>query len=336
MSITPIEAATHSTTANNATRDEAGGERFTLAHFSDPHFARVDHIEKSDLFNKRLLGFLRWKLKRRAEHSDELLTILRQDLQRTKPNHIAITGDLTQLGLPIEFQTVHAWLQTIGPAKRVTVIPGNHDTYVQTDWQSTFAHWSEYMAADGTDRPAEMVTDLNGFFPTLRIRDRIALIGINTAHPTGLHLATGTIGSGQLQKLETILKNLSGRDLFRIILIHHPPAQHVVSWRRSLTDAASLRMLLERYGAEMVLFGHAHRKVFANLETPSGLIPAIGVPSASSRSDKDDRRSCYYLYEIISTVTGWKVHMVERFFSSEKRRFVDGQQQHFTFPVRAG
>jgi 3',5'-cyclic AMP phosphodiesterase CpdA len=335
MPITPIEAASLASTADNATRDAAGGNRFTLAHFSDPHFARVDHIEKSDLFNKRLLGFLRWKLKRRAEHSDELLTILRQDLQRTKPNHIAITGDLTQLGLPIEFQTVHAWLQTIGPAKGVTVIPGNHDTYVQTDWQDTFALWSEYMAADGSDRPAGMVTNLNGFFPTLRIRDRIALIGINTAHPTGLHLATGTMGSSQLQKLETILKNLSGRDLFRIILIHHPPVQNVVSWRRSLTDAASLRRLLERYGAELVLFGHAHKKVFANLEAPSGLIPAIGAPSASSQSDLDERRSCYYLYEIRSTVEGWRVHMVERFFASKKQCFVDGQQRDFTLPARA-
>jgi 3',5'-cyclic AMP phosphodiesterase CpdA len=335
MSITPIEPAALSCTANKATRSEDGGKRFILAHFSDPHFARVDHIETSDLFNKRLLGFLRWKLKRRAEHSDELLTILCQDLQRTKPNHIAITGDLTQLGLPIEFQTARDWLRTIGTGQKVTVIPGNHDAYVKTDWQKTFVHWQQYMAGDGPDRPDAMLTSLEGVFPTLRIRDRVALVGINTAHPTGLHLATGTIGSGQLKKLETLLKNLSGQDLFRIILVHHPPAQNIVSWRRSLTDAASLRVLLERYGAELVLFGHAHKKVYVNLETPSGLIPAIGAPSASSQSRKDERRSCYNLYEIISTAEGWKVHVTERFFSFEKYYFVDGQQLDFTLPVRA-
>ena len=164
MSITPIEAANFSSTANKVTRDLAGGKRFVLAHFSDPHFARVDHIETSDLFNKRLLGFLRWKLKRRAEHSDELLTILCQDLQRTKPNHIAITGDLTQLGLPIEFQTAHDWLRTIGTAQRVTVIPGNHDTYVKTDWQKTFAHWLEYMAADGRIDPPKCLPVWMGSF----------------------------------------------------------------------------------------------------------------------------------------------------------------------------
>ncbi len=336
MSIPPIEAATHGSTADKTRREEAGGKRFTLAHFSDPHFARVDAIEKSDLFNKRFLGFLRWKLKRRNEHSDELLTILRQDLQRTKPNHIAITGDLTQLALPIEFQTVHAWLQTIGPAERVTVIPGNHDAYVQTDWRKSFAHWAEYMAGDGPDGTADRQPAVEGFFPSLRIRDRIALIGINTAQPTGLHLATGTIGSFQLQRLETLLKSLAGRDLFRIILIHHPPARNVVSWRRCLTDAASLRMLLQEYGAEMVLFGHTHKKVYARLETPSGLIPVIGAPSASSQSDLEERRSCYFLYEIVSTATGWKVNMAERFFSCKKQCFVDGEQQNFILPLQAG
>lgn len=335
MVSTPSDTAKLNSTSNQTTVDAGTGKRFVLAHFSDPHFARVDHIEKSDFLNKRLLGYLRYKLKRQAEHCEEVLNILDNDLQLAKPDHIVITGDLTQLGLPIEFRIARDWLQTLGSADRVTIIPGNHDTYIKTNWHETFTHWLDYIVADRSDQPVDLVTDLEGLFPTLRIRDRIALIGISTAHPSRPHLATGTIGSAQLKKLETILTHLSGQNLFRIILIHHPPAQGVVSRRRGLTDAASLRMLLKRYGAELVLFGHAHKTVSAQLETPSGLIPAIGAPSASSLSPKNERRSRYYLFDITSNPEGWKVHLAERFFSPEKYRFVDGRQHDFSFPAGA-
>ncbi|MFT5699935.1 MAG: 3',5'-cyclic AMP phosphodiesterase CpdA [Desulforhopalus sp.] len=317
------------------TTEDTAGKSFVLAHFSDPHFARVDHIGTDELLNKRLLGYLKWKLKRQGVHSDELITILNKDLQRTKPDHIAITGDLTQLGLPIEFEITRDWLQTLGTANKVTVIPGNHDTYVETDWHKTFAHWLDYMEPDVQDQPTDLKSSLDGLFPTLRIRNRIALIGVNTAYPCGLHLATGKIGDDQLRKLEIILKQISGKRLFRIILIHHPPVQSIVSWRRRLTDASSLRIMLKRYGAELVLFGHAHKISQSNLETPSGLIPAMGAPSISSLSAKEERRARYYLYTITSTVEGWKVHLDERIFSLEHYRFVDGRQQHFIFPDKA-
>ena len=334
MPSTLLDTSMLNSTTNQTTTDEAAEKSFVLAHFSDPHFARLDNIKTSNLVNKRLLGYLKWKLKRQAVHSEELLTILNKDLQQTKPDHIAITGDLTQLCLPIEFEIARDWLQTLGTANRVTVIPGNHDTYVETDWHETFAHWLDYMVADVQGQPDNTLTSLDELFPTLRIHNQIALIGINTAYPCGLHLATGKIGDVQLRKLEIILKQLSGKGLFRIILIHHPPVQSIVSWRRSLTDAASLRIMLKRYGAELVLFGHAHKRSQSKLDTPSGLIPAMGAPSVSSLSQKDERRSRYYLYRITSTKEGWKVHLDERVFSLELYRFIEGRQQDFFFPAK--
>ncbi len=328
------DTAKHTNTVHEMTETTAAGKSFILAHFSDPHLARVDHVNTSDLLSKRLFGYLRYKLKRGAEHSDELLTILSKDLQRTKPDHIAITGDLTQLSLAIEFEAARKWLQSLGSASSVTAIPGNHDTYVKMGWDKTFVHWIDYMAGDSQKQPAELITSLDGLFPTLRIRGRIALIGINTAFPSGLHLATGKIGDDQLTKLEHVLKHLSDQHLFRIILIHHPPVQGVVSTRKSLTDAAPLRAILERYKVELLLFGHSHETVHANLRTQSGIIPAIGAPSVSSRSPKEKRRSRYYLYKITSIPDGWKVQMNERFFSLAQYRFIDGRQEDFSFPSR--
>lgn len=331
----PSNTSNISSTTDHMTEDAACGKSFVLAHFSDPHFARVDHIQASDLLTKRLLGYLRWKLKRQAQHNSEILTILNEDLQRTKPDHIVITGDLTQLGLPVEFATVHEWLKTIGTGETVTIVPGNHDTYIRTEWHETFRHWLEYMVADTEVQQESPIHCLGDMFPTLRIRDRVALIGINTAHPSSPHLAIGTVGSEQLEKLEKLLKQLSGQSLFRILLIHHPPVKNIVSWRKSLTDSTSLGEILKKYGVELVLFGHSHKRVYKSLDWPSGSIPVIGAPSASSLYSHDERRSCYYLYTITPSAAGWKVHVRERVFSVETWCFVNGGIQDFSYPAQA-
>ena len=71
----------------------------TLAHLSDPHIACMEDISARDFVNKRLFGYLRWKLHRGAEHGSGVLSALQTDLTQTKPDHIAVTGDLTHLGL---------------------------------------------------------------------------------------------------------------------------------------------------------------------------------------------------------------------------------------------
>jgi 3',5'-cyclic AMP phosphodiesterase CpdA len=88
-------------------------KRFILAHISDPHIVCIDPIKRRDFINKRLLGYLRWKLHRKAEHRNEILAVLQKDLQRAKPDHIAITGDLTHLSLPSEFKKARRWLQSL-------------------------------------------------------------------------------------------------------------------------------------------------------------------------------------------------------------------------------
>ncbi len=317
-------------TANHGAKDTTNGKDFTIAHLSDPHIARVEQIRGRDLLSKRLFGYLRWKLKRRHEHSDELLTILLKDLQRSKPDHIAITGDLTQLSLPLEFTLARDWLRSIGTPEQVSVIPGNHDTYVSTAWDQSFIHWLDYMQGDKQAQQAGAIASLDALYPTLRIRKRVALIGICTAQPSALHLASGSIGAGQLKKLQAILKEVEGQGLFRIILIHHPPITGVVNWRRSLTDVNALQALIKQYGSELILFGHAHKSYYGDLTTPAGLVPVMGAPSASALGRTDERRSRYYLYKIIPSAGGWKVLMHERVFSLSRHQFVDGRQQVFS------
>lgn len=299
-----------------------GDEEFTLAHLSDPHLSSLNGVEARDLSSKRLLGYLSWRIRRRAEHRIEVIEALLRDLRETAPDHIVITGDLTHLGLPSEFREAERWLRSLRPPSEVTVIPGNHDAYASDAWDRTFALWTPYMVSDSARGDPGPEGGFPSVFPSLRVRGDAALIGVSTARPSAPFLAVGSVGKAQLRKLERLLEETAGRRLFRIVLVHHPPAPGTVPWRKRLTDGEELRAILARQGAELVLHGHAHRPTLSRLRTPAGWTPAIGAPSASSCSRTSKRPGGYNLYRLVRREGGWDLRTTARVYSPEKERFV--------------
>ena len=299
----------------------------TLAHLSDPHISCLDSITARDLVSKRLFGFLKWKLHRGAEHGHNLLSALQADLKQTKPDQIAVTGDLTHLGLPSEYNKARHWLQTLGSPTRVTVIPGNHDSYVKLIWHQTMAHWADYMISVLPGEENLNPVNTESIFPSLRIRGCIAIIGVNTSRPSAPHLATGSIGAGQLQRLEALLAQTAQKQYFRVLLIHHPPTRGTVSWRKRLTDAPALRTVLDEHGTELILHGHAHRTHHNFLKTPSGIIPVMGVPSITALGRTPERRARYNIYRISPVGKTWDIQVEVRVYSLEKDCFIRESQQ---------
>lgn len=299
----------------------------TLAHLSDPHISCMNAIAARDLLNKRLFGYLKWKLHRGARHGDSVLSALHADLEKTNPDHIAVTGDLTHLSLSAEFKKARQWLQSLGSPSQVTVIPGNHDTYVNTDWHKTMAHWTEYMLSDTPRDDDHNLENMDRIFPSLRIRGRVAIIGVCTAQPCAPHLAVGSIGAIQLHRLEKILSQSARRKYFRVVLIHHPPVSGTVSWRKRLTDAPALQSLLARFGAELILHGHAHRAHQSYLKTPSGSVPVMGVPSITALDREPARRARYFLYHISPGADDWNVRLQVRIYTADQNCFIRENEQ---------
>lgn len=302
----------------------------TLAHLSDPHIACMDDITARYLLSKRLFGYLRWKLQRGATHDSSVLAALKADLARTRPDHIAVTGDLTHLGLSAEFKKARQWLQELGSPSQVTVIPGNHDAYVKTSWPEGMDHWTEYMISDAGRQNDPKAKQTKPIFPSLRIRGCVALIGVSTARPSAPHLAVGSIGAEQLHDLATILAQTARRQQYRVLLIHHPPVPGTVNWRKRLTDAADLLRLLDQYGVELVLHGHAHRTLQRCLSTPAGNIPVRGAPSITALDRTPDRRARYYIYQITPGCEGYAVSLEVRIYSPEKNRFIRESKRMLT------
>jgi 3',5'-cyclic AMP phosphodiesterase CpdA len=271
-----------------------------LAHLSDLHMAAQPRL--AELFSKRGLGFINWQRKRKSIHRPEILDALTRDLKAQTVDHVAVTGDLVNFSLADEYARARAWLDGLGPAQDVTVIPGNHDVYVRGVEPSPAAYWGDYMRGDdGTDH-----------FPVLRQRADVALIALSSGVPTGPFMATGRLGQQQLARFAEALA--ATRGLFRVVLIHHPPTSPLKRYMRRLTDAAALRGVLARHGAELLLHGHDHRRALVRLDGPSGTkIPAVGVPSASALSPHGSEDGAgYTIFRIDGEAPAWRCEMIAR------------------------
>jgi len=318
-----VDLTIHADEREAARSDASGDADFVLAHVSDLHLSTLDGVGARALLDKRILGYLSWRHRRRREHRTEALDALRADLEVLRPDHIAVTGDLTHLGLPHEFRQAAAWLGRLGPPEHITVVPGNHDAYVREAWRDTFAQWSAYMRGDDASG-----TEGDAAFPTLRLRRDVALIGLSTAQPSAPFLATGRLGAAQLEALDRMLEATGAAGRFRIVLLHHPPGRDTVRWRKSLRDGQALRDVLARRGAELILHGHAHFSAATYLDGARGRNLAIGVPSASAVSHRADRCAAYHLYRIRRVGAGWRLAVSVRAYSPGGGRFVadDGRR----------
>ena len=74
--------------------------------------------------------------------------------------------------------------------------------------------------------------------------------------------------------------------------------------RRRLSDSAELRAVLHQEGAELVLHGHGHRTLIAEIPGPSHTVPVVGVRSSSHTGVPENRRAQYHLFRIESAGTG--------------------------------
>jgi len=276
---------------------------FTLAHLSDLHLPPLPSPRLSELAGKRALGYLNWTRNRHKFHKRGVLDLLVSDLQAQMPDHIAVTGDLVNLALEAEFAPSRAWLEKVGAPDRVTVIPGNHDTYVRATQHRFVEAWGDYIAGDAA-------SDRGAAFPAVRRRGPLALISVSSAVPTPPLMATGWLGRSQLDALAQILARLSTKQAFRVLLIHHPLRSNARTKR--LTDSSELRALLKQHGVELVLHGHDHVHSTIWIDGPKGLIPAVGVPSASALAHGRYPAAAYNLFSILREDGAWRCELTVR------------------------
>jgi 3',5'-cyclic AMP phosphodiesterase CpdA len=291
---------------------------FLLAHISDIHLAPLPRPALGELMSKRGLGYLNWLRKRRAIHRLDVLAAIVADLKAQQPDHIAVTGDLVNLSLSNEYGPARVWLDALGAPQDTTFVPGNHDAYVRAVAGRAAQDWGDYMHGDTSET-----------FPFVRRRGKVALIGLSTSVPTLPLAATGRLGREQLTRLGDVLAALKKEELFRVILIHHPPTPGVNRFRR-LHDAAELREVLRKHGAELLLHGHLHESSLIWISGPRESIPCIGAPSASGSPHYKDDPAGYNLFEIDGEPGDWHCQVIARGMSREDGTIGEVSRQMLT------
>lgn len=290
----------------------------SFAHVSDLHLPFEPQLSFKQRFSKRQLSAWSWR-RRRAVQRPEILDALREDLRAHQPGHVVLTGDITNFSLPGEFVQAARWLAEFAPAGCISAVPGNHDALVPVPHAEGLGQLDAYMTGEDG-------------WPYIVRRGEASFIGLKSAVPTAPLRASGRLGMPQLARLEDKLKEEGAAGFTRIVMLHHPPVDGAVSWRKALADRGELRAVLKRAGAELVLHGHARGARLESVAGPRGPIPVLCVPSSSALPNPHDEAARWHLVSLPQGRGDRWARVLVRQWSLAAKGFVDAARYELRLP----
>ena len=293
---------------------------FSLAHLSDLHLGPLPvGAARRNFAFKRSIGAINWRLTRHMVHDPAVALAVAHDIRESKADHVACTGDIVNVAAHDEFPAAAEWLRNFGAADWISFVPGNHDTYVRCNWEHGLGHLGDFMTGDMRVKSTQSNAQIATPFPFVRLRRNIALIGLSSGVPQPLHKAAGRLGATQLESLRVLLRELKERGYARVVMIHHPPLPGQARPRKALDDAGPLRDILVAEGAELVLHGHNHLHMMTPLDTRTGKLHVMGVPSASVGRPTHYPLAGWNLYRISRQAGKWLTQVTTRSWNAEHR-----------------
>ena len=250
--------------------------RTRIAHLSDVHMldARPGRSRSGWSMRHRFLSFGRpldvVGRRRKLAHA---LSAAR----RVGAGHVVVSGDLTEIGAPGEFESLaEVLLESAFAPGQITLVPGNHDLYSSPDgWRwalegplSPFARTSA--------REAGRIVECAG----------LRLLPLDVTLHQAVTRSAGIIRDEALSTLERRAADPALSDRPLVVVQHHPPFVRrttALHWVDGLIGAASLMILLERFRHLFVLHGHLHSVVNRVLEC--GVARVLGATAVVDDGD---------------------------------------------------
>ena len=271
---------------------------FSIGHLSDLHATPVRFEGVQQLLNKRFFGWVSWHLRRRHVYRPDVLDALIEDLRDDGPRPGGGDGRSDERR----------------PRERVRRRARVARTHRQPRARLRHSRQPRRLRV-GSARPVlGPVVRVPGLRPApRRRRGREWRRGVPDAPAARSGGARGRVlgapdagSSGPLDPWGPTSSSGSRRcwwssrdvDVCRVVLIHHPITDGATSSRRSLSDAAAVRAVLRRAGADLVLHGHNHRTQLFQVPGPEGPIPVVGVRSSSYMGRKPGKRAHYHIYDL--------------------------------------
>ena len=199
-------------------------------------------------------------------------------IERTAPELIVASGDLTHRGRPDQHEAAATFLRSLGPP--VLAIPGNHDIpyTFPARFTRTFAEFERHWE---TTEPVFRS-------PALHV------VGLNSVRPW--RHQSGGIRDAQLARARELLAE-APEGAVRVVALHH----HLVGapWRsrkKPVSRRSHVLAALVDSGAELILAGHIHQGAVSErheFEVISGdvrgvvvsIAPGLGQPRPNRRGE---------------------------------------------------
>lgn len=223
------------------------------------------------------------------------------DIARARPDHLVLSGDLTQSSTRSEFAVARARLDQHLGGLPTTVIPGNHDVFrpeavAQRWFQASFGeHARCALGGEG--------------FPFCHLPGQeIALLALDssphdpTQDPADVK---GLVGAEQLARFVALASHPEVRRRLVVVVLHHhlrlSEADAIASDPKDptpLVDADAVEAAIAAAGARVVLHGHRHKQMRLDLHLGAHAVPVL-CPGSGTRADpRADRTARWSMYEL--------------------------------------
>jgi 3',5'-cyclic AMP phosphodiesterase CpdA len=219
-----------------------------IAHVSDLHLLEEGHESRRGVARRRLFYLTLLRPNDAAERKRRALAAL-SAARASGADHVVVSGDLTEDGLDRQFEIAAEVLAESGLSpSRVTLLPGNHDAYVDAD---AFTRALRGPLAAFAETSAEGVP--------LALREAVILpmtTAVRQRYTRSAGFLTAEALAGATRLAEATAR--SGRAL--VLAMHHAPQPRsaAMQWIDGLAQHAAVGQVLERHDHVHVLHGHVH------------------------------------------------------------------------------
>ncbi len=219
-----------------------------IAHLTDFHLLE-ERPERRSLCERLRLAYLSLgrpldPLDRRRKAAAALA-----EAHLARPDHLVITGDLTEDGAPGQFEALAEVLAESGFDRHtVTLVPGNHDLYADRDaWRrALFGPLQPWLGTSLRTRPLEV--------------GQVDLLAVSTVMGQPVWRSAGILHESEVTRIVHAASEGSRRRRPLLVAQHHGPFPRLLGaqWMDGLLNAGHLLGVLRDFAGTSVLHGHDH------------------------------------------------------------------------------
>jgi 3',5'-cyclic AMP phosphodiesterase CpdA len=172
--------------------------------------------------------------------------------ERVGAHHFVLSGDLTEIGTPGEYETLAEVLHESGIApERMTLVPGNHDLYSSADaWRWALEGPLAAFARTSAREPGRVI-DVPG----------ASLLPLDVTFHQPVTRSAGWLPEEAMEAIERRASDATFSHRPLVVVQHHPPFLRKTSalhWIDGLVNAHRMMAMLEKFRHLWVLHGHLH------------------------------------------------------------------------------